>query len=187
MTTLFRITEARMCRTSPLVLIGLLTALGFVPAMAQVTARGETASEILEFESPMILDLPLPDVGTLTPDAQRRLPDVHKYVCDDDVSLASLAITKRSKGPKRARTYELVITGVVVVADSYDRRVDIAFRIRSGEETLLLETLHNLKTEEGRATPFRFDLPSLESRLAAASGEGSTLNLELTLTVRPDR
>ena len=152
-----------------LFLVGFL-AIGRVPTTGQVAARQGVASqpEIFNFESPMILDLPLPNVGALDPHTQMQLPKVRKYVCDAHVQLLDLAIAKQFKGPKKARSLELVVSGSVFVADSYDRRVDISLRVRSGDDVLASQILRNHKAEEERSTPFRILLPIVESRLLAA-------------------
>jgi hypothetical protein len=106
--------------------------------------------------------------------------------CDDHVTLLNLMVAKHYKGPRKARSLELVISGSVSVTDSYDRRVDIALRLRSGEETIASQTLRNHSTEEERVTPFRILLPVDESKLVAAYSTEHAPVLELTLTVRDD-
>lgn len=155
---------------------------------SQVTAHQGTSppSEIVHFASPMILDLPLPDLGSVDAGSQAQLPKVRMYICDRDVSLLNLAIAKQYKGPRKARSLQLVISGSVFVAESYDRRVDIDLRLKSGDEVLGTQRLRNHKTEEGRSTPFRLFLPVDESRVIAALAAQPAPTLEVTLTVRDD-
>src|SRR5687768_1692135 len=120
------------------VAVGLST-MGSEVAYSQVTARqGETPRPpvIVRFASPMILDLPLPSVLHLEPNAPIPLPEVGKYRCDNDVQLLNLWIRKRYTGPRKARSLELLVTGSVLVSESYDRRADIAIRLKSGEAVL---------------------------------------------------
>jgi hypothetical protein len=171
-----------------LVVLVLLMTTGLGAAFAQAAARQGVAPppDIIKFESPMILDLPLPNVGAVEAGSQLQLPNVRKYICDNDVQLLNLAIGKQYKGPKRARSLDLVVSGSVFVADSYDRRVDIALRLRSGEDVVASQILRNYSTEEERTTPFRILLPVVESRLLAAFSAEPAPILELTLTIRDD-
>jgi len=134
----------------------------------------------------MILDLPLPNVLPLEPDTQIQLPKVGKYICDNDVQLLNLTIAKHYTGPRKARSLELLVTGSVLVSDSYDRRVDIAVRLKSGDAALGSQILRNFRAEEERSSPFRILVPVPEPALVSAYGQQPTPILELTLTVRDD-
>lgn len=173
---------------SPVLLLALLIAAIPLSASPQVTARQGTAPppEVTHFASPMVLDLPLPNVIPIEPGSMLRLGNVRNFICDDHVTLLNLTVAKEYKGPRRARSLELVISGTVSVTDSYDRRVDIALRLRSGEETIASQTLRNHSTEEERVTSFRILLPVDESKLVAAYSAEPAPVLELTLTVRDD-
>ncbi len=180
--------ESKMLRAAPL-LIFLTASLAAapIPAPPHVTARqGTAALDSGLFESPMILDLPLPNLHPFKPGVTIRLPDVRKYICDNNVSLSTLDVTKRYNGPKKARQLELIVSGFVSVTDSYDRRVDIKLRLKDGEEILTVGILRNYKAEERRVTPFRLSLLVDESKLQAAYSPGRTPILELTLTVHND-
>jgi len=170
-----------------LILVGLL-AIDFGAAIAQVAARQGIAlpPNIEKFESPMILDLPLPDVRPLDAHSQMHLPNIRKYVCDNNVQLLNLAIAKQYKGPRKVRSLELVVSGSVFVADSYDRRVDIALRLKSRDAVLASQILRNYSTEEDRSTPFRILLPVDESRFVDSYMVQPGPVLEVTLTVRDD-
>jgi len=171
-------------------LLALLILLAFEAssAVAQVAARQGVAPPpaIVNFDSPMILDLPLPNVAKLDSDAQLQLPSVRKYICDSNVQLLNLALAKEYKGPKKSRSLALVVLGAVFVTDSYDRRFDLALRIKSGDDVLAAQTLRNHSAEEERSTPFRILLPIDESRLSSANSAEPPPVLELTLTVRDD-
>jgi hypothetical protein len=151
----------------------------------QVTAHQGTP-EVTSFESPMVLDLPLPNIAPLAADSQLQLPDTRKYVCDKNVSLVNLAITKRVKGHRDKISTQLVVSGSVVVERSHDRRVDIALRIQSKDHVLASQTLHNLKAEEGRRSAFQVTLPVDDKVLRDASTSEPQPTLEITLTVRDD-
>ena len=108
------------------------------------------------------------------------------FICDNHVRLLNLTIAKQYTGPRKARSLELLVTGSISVSDSYDRRVDIALRLRSGEEPLAMQTLRNVSAEEERVTPFRIVVPVDESALSVAYAAAQPAAVELTLTVRDD-
>lgn len=176
-----------MQRSTAFILAALIAAAP-VSGSPQPTARQGTAPppQEVRFESPMILDVPLPQVTSIEPGSTLRLGDMRKYICDNHVSLLNLTVAKQYKGPRKARSLDLVISGSVSVTDSYDRRVDIGLQLRSGEEKIAAQTLRNLSAEEERVTPFRILLPVDESKLAAAYSAEQAPLLELTLTVRDD-
>jgi hypothetical protein len=177
-----------MYRSPGLILALLVAAAPISASSPQVTARQGTAPPPQEehFASPMVLDLPLPRVTALEPGSLLRLADVRKYICDQHVTLLSLTVAKQYKGPRKARSLELVVSGFISVTDSYDRRVDITLQLRNGEEKLSAQTLRNYSTEEERVTPFRILLPVDESKLEAAYSSENPPILELMLTVRDD-
>lgn len=170
------------------VLLVVLLAVAQIPAVSQVVARQGTPPPPQEthYASPMILELPLPDVSSLEPGTTRRLGEVRDFVCDQHVRLLNLTIGKQYTGPKKERSLQLLVTGSVLVDDSYDRRVDIALRLKSGEESIAMQTLRNVSAEEERATPFRVVVPVAEPALLAAYSAAQPATLELTLTVRDD-
>lgn len=176
-----------MQRAARFILVTLLAAL---PASSEAqSARQGVAPPPVErhFESPMILDLPIPDVTVLSGDSTISLVEVRNFICDQHVSLIGLALAKRYKGPRKARAMELLLTGSVLVADSYDRRVDLLAKIRDSEYEYSKQILRNHKAEEGRLTPFRIALPVEDEAglITALESEGAPV-LELTLTVRDD-
>lgn len=176
------------CKAALLIGISLSVAASQIHASAQVTARqGEApAPKIVQFESPMILELPLPDVLALKPGNAKRLAEVRNYICDKDVSLLSLTATTRYKGPKKARSMELIVSGLVSIIDSYDRRVDIRLRLKDGETEIGTGFLRNYSAAEERNTEFSVSLPVDEVKLQAAFTSERKPVLELTLTVRDD-
>jgi hypothetical protein len=177
-----------MQRSPGLILALFVAAAPMYASSPQATARQGTAPPPQEahFASPMVLDLPLPQVTAIEPGSALRLADVRKYICDNHVTLLNLTVAKQYKGPRKARSLELVVSGFVSVTDSYDRRVDIALQLRSGTEKLAAQTLRNSSAEEERVTPFRMLLPVDESKLEAAYSSENPPVLELTLTVRDD-
>ena len=154
----------------------------------QVTARQGTPPppQQMHFESPMILDLPFPNVTSLEAGSSLRLAEVYKYICDQHVLLRGLIVEKRYKGPRRARSLELVMAGQAFVAESYDRRIDIGLTILSGDSQIATQVLRNLKAEEKHATPFAIVVPVDEQKLRTAYAAAKQPTLQLTVTVRDD-
>src|SRR5690349_2880037 len=159
-----------------------------VRAEMQVTAKQGTPPppQEVHFASPMILELPFPNITAVGPDSTLRLPETYRYICDNHVLLRGLTVEKQYKGPRKARSLELLISGQVFVAESYDRKVDIAFRLQSLDTAIATQTLRNLKAEEGRATLFRITIPVDEEKLLSAYTAEASPILQLTVTVRDD-
>jgi hypothetical protein len=176
-----------MQRAPLLVLVGLLTA-ALGPALGQVSAHQGVAPppDVVNFASPMVLELPLPNMEPIQSDSYVKLPEVRKYICDNNVRLFSLTLSKQYKGPRKSRSLELVLSGSIWVEESYDRRVDIALGIKGGNDVLGAQALRNLSAEERRVTPFRIVVPVDETKLLAAYAMEPRPKIELTLTVRDD-
>jgi hypothetical protein len=89
-------TGVKMQRIAQIV-AGLALVAAFAKAEAQVTARQGTAPapQEVHFASPMILDLPLPNVTNLGPNSELRLPQVYRYICDNHVLLRGLTLAKK--------------------------------------------------------------------------------------------
>jgi len=177
-----------MQRRTRLAVVGLLLALSPGGNMAQVEVhQGPSApSDLVNFASPMVLDLRVPSIARVPFGSQLQLPDVRKYVCDRDVSLLNLTITKNRKSRRDEQDLLLMVSGAVLVANSYDRRVDIELRLKAADQVLVSQTLKNLSTEEERSTPFTVTLPITDAALRGAFTPQRGPTLEVTLTVRND-
>lgn len=176
-----------MQRTTQIIAVLALVAVS-ARAETQVIARQGTppAPQEVHFASPMILDLAFPNVTAVEPGSAVRLPEVYRYICDNHVLLRGLTVAKQYRGPRKARSLELLISGQVFVAESYDRRVDIALKLLSLDTEIATQTLRHLKAEEGRAAPFRIVIPVDEQRLLSAYAAEESPVLQLTVTVRDD-
>lgn len=176
-----------MQRTVPIIAVLAMFAVS-ADAKMQVAARQGTppVPKEVHFASPMILDLTLPNVTTIAPGSALRLPEVYRYICDTHVLLRELTVAKQYKGSRKARSLELLISGQVFVAESYDRRVDIALRLLTLDTEIAKQTLRNLKAEEARATLFKIVLPVDEQKLLSAYTAEEPPILQLTVTVRDD-
>src|ERR1044072_6444018 len=69
---------------------------------------------------------------------------------------------------RKARSLELVVAGSILVTNSYDRRVDIALQLRSGDKTVGAAALRNRSAAGGGSTGVRILLPVDEAALATA-------------------
>ena len=156
--------------------------------VAQVARQGEPAPPREQyFQSPMILDLPIPNLAALDEGSTMQLADVSRFICDNHVSLIGLTIGKQYRGFRKSRRMELVLDGFVRIADSFDRRVDLLARVRSGDREHAKQPLHDYKTEEDRSTPFRMLIPVAdELGFVSALTSSHPPVLELTLSVRDD-
>ena len=107
-------------RAGPLV-VGVLALVSPALAPAQVTARqGEAAKEVVtEFESPMVLDVPLKGYDSVPSGASKMLGGFRSFVCED-ASLVSLKVVKRD--PDDDRVLECALhsgAGVIVSGDEH--------------------------------------------------------------------
>ena len=129
----------------------------------------------------------MPGVAELAGDSPISLADVSKFICDRNVSLIDLTMIASHKGPRDARTLELLLRGSIRVTKSVDRRTDLAVRIRNQERVYSAQFLRNHETEEGRSTWFRMALKvEDEAGFLAALGSEHPPVIEITVTVRDD-
>jgi hypothetical protein len=150
-------------------------------AAAQVTARqGEAAKEVVtEFESPMVLDVPLKGYDSVPSGASKMLGGFRNFVCED-TSLVGLKVVKRV----RKSRVTLEIAGMVGVRESMDRIVSLRFDLARGERILASAVSKPLDAEEEKVTPFAAKLSVSEQDFVDAfEGEDVPL-LRITMSVR---
>ena len=182
-------------RSRSIFLLAVYLTWGSTFAVAQAVARQGIAEApspvpgIVNFKSPMILELSVPhlsDLAMVQVNGMINLPSVEKFVCDKDVTILDMTISKEVKKPNKNRTVDFEIGGLVKVAPSFDRAVDLGFRLLKGQIILAKETLRNLKTSEKRTTPFRVALSILQEQIIPATTPDDRIVLEITVTVRDD-
>jgi hypothetical protein len=155
-------------------------------AMAQVVARQGTASQpdVVKFNSPMILELPVSALAKLPPGSAVEVPnDIRKYICDNDVSFTNVRVGKRIQS-RREGLLQLVVSGFLTVRSSYDRSADVTIRLKKAEEVLATGTTLNISAEEERNTAFRVTASMSDSKLRDAYLSDPQPTLEIVLTVR---
>ncbi|MCB1058516.1 MAG: hypothetical protein KDD11_23680 [Acidobacteria bacterium] len=163
-------------------------ALALAPSsLAQVTARqGEpTQREQTEFHSPMVLEVPLPDLTRLSLGQGMLISrELGRFVCDDANLNGSLWVDLRK--PRRGEEGKAVLEfrGSVHVRESYDRLVDLTFRVKGSEEVLGEGVVRKLDVEEERTRPFTARVAVSEEglRRSLASEPGPTV--EITVNVK---
>jgi hypothetical protein len=151
---------------------------------AQVTARqgDAAASPQQEFQSPMILDLPLHDLRSLPIGTGFTFKEVTKFYCED-VVLSQLVIAK-NKDRGKPPGLRLEIRGSVSVRPSYDRWTHLRFELLRGETQIASTVIFRLSTEEGLTTPFRTELKLDAEQVERLYAPGETpVSLRVTVTV----
>lgn len=151
---------------------------------AQVNARqgDPSTSPLQQFQSPMVLDLPLPDLGQLSLGKGFTFREVPKFYCED-VVVSQLVMTKL-KNREKPGGFSLEFRGFVSVRASYDRWTTLRFDLLRGQKRIATMGIPRMDTEESRTTPFVKDLKldaSQVERLFAP--EDSKPSLRVTVTV----
>ncbi len=164
---------------APLITIVLLTLALFSATSAhQVVARQGSEDTSKQFQSPMVLEVTLPNL-----DAKLRLvsTDLANYTCDG-VSIRALTVAraKRAKGT----TAVLEFHGFIRVPESFDRQVDVTVALKAGAVTVAKGERLRIDAEEDRGTRFRVSVPVDETLLNGAMASDSRPTLEITLVVR---
>jgi len=153
-------------------------------SIAQIVARQGTVDAEHQFKSPMILQLPAPNLTKL-PAGTRIVvsADIGRFTCDV-VSVATLTVEHKT-GPRHS-TGKLIaeFAGSIGVPASFDRLVAVSLVVRRGEMTLGKTSAANINAEEGRSTPFRATIALDEAQLISAFSSEPLPILEITVTVR---
>lgn len=135
-----------------------------VAAKAQVVAyQGEAKPEpVKEFESPMVLEVPVSGLGSLPPRAARNFgAQLRDYVCDD-VKIHTLSVRKGRTRKRQGRLEtSLDLEVMLYVRPSYDRLVDLHFSFIKEDEVVLQARKNQIDAEEGYYPKFKhtFKLP----------------------------
>jgi hypothetical protein len=156
--------------------VGLL--LFAVPSFAQITARHEESSEVQQFDSPMLLDLPFP---IQNPELWKKggtktfSKDLTRFVCEN-VSFTSITVQfdKAKNG-----TVPLNVTAYLKNRPGHDKLVQLRFQVfRDGVAISPGERVLNVDAEEGRAVKVSFRLAVKEEQLRK-EGPDPVLNIRL--------
>jgi hypothetical protein len=166
----------------------LLSLLPGISAQAQISARqGSTPQPKIEsksFDSPMVLELPVPTLGEIELGKEIAFPlEVRKFLCDQHVSFSSLSLGK-SYFDRREKRLQLTLSGYLTVRESYDRRADVTIQLVQGGKRLATGTTRNINAEEGRTSRFKVVAMIPEATLEEAFAAEPKPTLEITLVVR---
>ena len=168
-------THAKLVALSALAMIAMAAA-----ALAQVVGRqGPALTQ--EFHSPMILEVPLPNVTRYPIGARTSLgADIPNYTCDA-VSLPGLAIEVKKRSQRNGNRIVLEIAGGAHVPPSHDRLVDVTFIVKRGDNVMGKASVTNIDAEEDRTTSFRTALTLDEVQLRNAFTVEPYPTLEMTV------
>lgn len=170
-------------RLAQICLVGIVLLISSVSS-AQIVARQGTIDTEHHFKSPMLLQLPLPNITTLPMGTRRGVAaEIGRFTCDD-VSIETLTVEHKA-GPRRPDgklTFEFA--GSVRVPDSFDRMVGVSLVVKKGDVTLGGATAAKIDAEEGRATRFHVTVILDEAQSIDAFRSDPPPILEVTVTVR---
>ena len=144
----------------------------------QIVVRQGREDTSKQFQSPMVIEVPLPDL-----DEKLRLvsTDLANYTCDG-VSIRALTVAraKRAKG----KIAVLEFHGFIRVPESFDRQVDVTVALNAGAVTVAKGERLRIDAEEGRGTRVRVSLPVEETLLNGALASDARPTLKITMVVR---
>jgi hypothetical protein len=152
------------------------------PVNGQVVARqGEQpVSELQEFDSPMILELPLKNFEQ-QPYGTGRDFNVRRFYCDD-VSISTLVVHK-NRGPKKRRATVFEVKGSLSVRPSHDRLAALRFDLINGEAHFGTWKLDRINAEEGKVKKFNISLLLEEGDYSRLFTPSELARLRITMTV----
>lgn len=153
------------------------------PLSGQVVARqGEQpVSDVQEFDSPMVLELPLKDFEQLPYGNGFNFKEVRRFYCDD-VSISTLVLSK-SRGPKRRRATMFDLKGSLSVRPSHDRLATLQFDLINGETRFGSWKLDHINAEEGKVKMFNISLLLEGDDYARLFTPRESARLRVTMTV----
>ncbi|MEO8195752.1 MAG: hypothetical protein ABI689_03420 [Thermoanaerobaculia bacterium] len=165
--------------------LSVFTVLWTVPACdAQISAH--QGAPIVEptkrFVSPMVLDIPVPQIQGVRQAGRLPIGGIGSYRCDD-VALSSLMVVLAPFG-KGKRIFDF--TGAIVVPDSFDRYVTLIFTLTDGTKRQFASvTKADISAEERKMKLFTVRL-AVDRATGKAIDEAESLNLRITMVVRGD-
>lgn len=156
---------------------------------AQVEVRQGDAGEERpnDFTSPMVLELPLPDLSAMSDGAIQQYQDeIRDYFCDD-VALRHIQIERRkTTGPEASAQVTFRIRGTLFVRSSHDREVTLEVSIEKDGEPLIETEIREIEAEEKKSKAFKRQFVVPQSRLGTAFSSDPAPVLKITMWVRDD-
>lgn len=182
-----------MKRAGSLLLVVATTCTGLV--LGQVSAtQGSLDRDPLsrtEFVSPMVLDIPSPDLREITP---TRLPWLTRatspYFCDG-VNLEAVIVTPAGEkyrslpnntGVERVAVYNLVAH--IRVRPSHDRTVSLRVQLQLGDRIVSSTAFSGVDAEEKKLTVAKTDLVVRVAEIEELFASKLTPTLHLVMTVK---
>ena len=175
----------------PLLLVGLLATTGSLPA--KVTARQgplspwdhrkEGAPAGVSFQSPMVLDVPLPGLASAREGETFWVEDLSGYDCRG-VSIHQLSLTPALRKDGRIRLDPMFVFHVESGADA---RASVHLELLDGEEVVGGWWLRDFSTEEGHSRAAKITSAILKEETYRAWQRGRPalrLTLETSRTIR---
>lgn len=146
---------------------------------SQITARQgspeQEANPVQEFESPMVLELPLPDLRKFARGyAKTFSQELQGFVCEDS-SIAELTVSRgKTSGRGNNAETSIDLEGIVYVRPSYDRLADLELSLVKDDRTIATATIRGINAEEDYRTKFKTRLKlSLQDFEGAFDGKPS--------------
>lgn len=162
----------------------ILTAAITTVAGAQITAHqgAPIVAPEKKFVSPMVLEIPVPQLRGMKQAGRMGLAGVHEYSCEG-VSIPNLVVAQSPYG-KKIRNYEFY--GFLKVEPSFDRSVTLTLELVDGGKRVLAQvTKEEISAEERKTTPFSIRLKAGEAMIDAIDFS-ENLTLRITMQVRED-
>lgn len=124
----------------------------------QISAR-QGEKPVQEFESPMILELPLPQVlDFATGYGKTFSKDIESFVCDDTSIVTLTVIRGKSSGRGDKAKILIDFEGQIYVRPSFDRLVDVEFSVLQGENSIGETAAREIDAGEEYKTKFKATL-----------------------------
>ena len=153
---------------------------------AQVAAYQGVAKEdpVEEFESPMVLELPLPDLGDLAVGSTKNIGQKLRHFVCEDTSIHALLV-KRGRDKKRDGSLEtsLDLQGFLYVRPSFDRLVNVELTLLKDDAVIAKAVKRRIDAEEGDRTKFKTSFKVQAEEFDAIFGQEPFPTLKLVVSV----
>ncbi len=163
---------------------GLLLAVG--ESSAQVSAyQGEAKKNpVQEFESPMVLEVPLQELADLPTGKPKNIGSKLRYFVCEDTSVQALVFTRgRNKKRKGHRETPLDLEGFLYVRPSFDRLANVELSVIKGDVVIAHDVQYRIDAEEGKRSRFKTSFKFPAEEFQAIFGEEPYPKLKIVLSV----
>jgi hypothetical protein len=155
----------------------------FAPLGAEVTVRQGTPT-VQQFQSPMILEVPLPSPVDLPGGGSRSTaPNLSAFACDG-VTISSLSVVLSRRNSRRGpEPLVLEVSGTLHVPPSHDRLVDLSLAVKEEETVVGRGERRKIDAEEDNQKKFKVQVNLDQAAFEEAFATDPPPRLEITLTV----